>query len=120
VVSLLRSEMLEEAIEVMRLLWEGGTRSYHGKHYTVEKARVYTLPDEPPDVLISGFGPRSTRLAGRIGDGYCHTAPDPEKHLESIRRYVDAGFDEIYVQQIGPEQEGFFRFYEKEILPKLR
>jgi hypothetical protein len=46
--------------------------------------------------------------------------PDPEEHLESIRQYVDAGFDEIYVQQIGPEQEDFFRFYEKEILPKLR
>jgi hypothetical protein len=45
---------------------------------------------------------------------------DPEEHLESIRQYVEAGFDEIYVQQIGPEQEGFFRFYESEILPKLR
>ena len=73
-----RLEMLEEAIEVMRLLWEGDTRSHHGKHYTVENAHVYTLPDEPPDVLISGFGPKSTRLAGHIGDGYCHTAPDAE------------------------------------------
>jgi alkanesulfonate monooxygenase SsuD/methylene tetrahydromethanopterin reductase-like flavin-dependent oxidoreductase (luciferase family) len=36
------------------------------------------MPDEPPDVLISGFGPKSTRLAGRVGDGYCHTAPDAE------------------------------------------
>jgi hypothetical protein len=70
--------MLEEAIQVMRLLWEGGTKSHHGKHYRVENARIYTLPDEPPEVLISGFGPRATRLAGRIGDGYCHTAPDAE------------------------------------------
>jgi G6PDH family F420-dependent oxidoreductase len=46
--------------------------------------------------------------------------PDSEKHLESIRQYIVAGFDEIYVRQIGPEQEGFFRFYEKEILPELR
>jgi len=45
--------------------------------------------------------------------------PDSERHLEAIREYVDAGYDEVYVQQIGPEQEGFFRFYEKEILPKL-
>ena len=45
--------------------------------------------------------------------------PDPERHLEAIQEYIDAGYDEVYVQQIGPEQEGFFRFYEKEILPKL-
>jgi hypothetical protein len=46
--------------------------------------------------------------------------PDPEKHLQSIRQYIDAGFDEVYVQQIGSEQEGFFRFYESEVLPRLR
>lgn len=46
--------------------------------------------------------------------------PDPEKHLGQLRGYIDAGYDEVYVQQMGPEQEGFFRFYEKEILPKLR
>jgi G6PDH family F420-dependent oxidoreductase len=45
--------------------------------------------------------------------------PDPERHLEAIHQYIDAGYDEVYVQQIGPEQEGFFRFYEREILPKL-
>ena len=37
--------------------------------------------------------------------------PDPEKHLQQLRAYADAGYDEVYVQQIGPEQEGFFRFY---------
>ena len=46
--------------------------------------------------------------------------PDPERHLEAFREYIDAGYDEVYVLQIGPEQESFFRFYEKEILPKLR
>ena len=46
--------------------------------------------------------------------------PDPEKHLKQLQAYLDAGYDEVYVQQIGPEQEGFFGFYEKEILPKLR
>jgi alkanesulfonate monooxygenase SsuD/methylene tetrahydromethanopterin reductase-like flavin-dependent oxidoreductase (luciferase family) len=45
--------------------------------------------------------------------------PDPERHLEAIREYIDAGYDEVYVLQIGPEQQGFFWFYEKEILPKL-
>ena len=52
-----RLEMLEESIEVMRLLWQGGSQSHRGRHYTVENARLYTLPDEPPPVLVSGFGP---------------------------------------------------------------
>jgi len=46
--------------------------------------------------------------------------PDPERHLETIRQAAEAGYDEVYVQQIGPEQEAFFRFYEKEVLPGLR
>lgn len=45
--------------------------------------------------------------------------PDPEVHLEAINRFVEAGYDHVYVQQIGLEQEGFFRFYEREVLPKL-
>jgi G6PDH family F420-dependent oxidoreductase len=45
--------------------------------------------------------------------------PDPEVHLKAIRAYVDAGFDEVYVSQMGPDQEGMIRFYEREILPNL-
>src|SRR4051812_46259367 len=73
-----RLEMLEEAIELIRLLWQGGMRSHRGRHYLVENARIYTLPPEPPPILVSGFGPKATRLAGRVGDGYCLTTPDPE------------------------------------------
>jgi len=43
--------------------------------------------------------------------------PDPERHVASIQKYVDAGYDEIYVTQVGPDQEGFLRFYEREVLP---
>ena len=46
--------------------------------------------------------------------------PDPERHMENIRQPADAGYDEVYVQQVGPEQEAFFRFYEREVLPGLR
>jgi G6PDH family F420-dependent oxidoreductase len=195
-----RLEMLEEAIEVIRLLWEGGTKDFGGRHYTVENARIYTLPDEPPPILVSGFGPKSIRLAGRVGDGYMNVAPDeeqlslfrssgggekpahgafkvcygqdeaecvrtahrtwpneglpgelaqvlptpthyeqavelvteemiqesmpcgpdPEPHREMIRQYERAGYDEVYVQQIGTGHEEFFRLYEREILPEFR
>jgi len=45
--------------------------------------------------------------------------PDPDKHLEEIRSFSDAGFDHVYIHQVGPDQEGFFRFYQREIAPKL-
>src|SRR5687767_5005731 len=56
----IRLEMLEEAVEIMRGLWTGENFSHHGKHYTVENARIYTLPEQPVEVLISGFGPKAT------------------------------------------------------------
>ncbi|MEV4582833.1 LLM class F420-dependent oxidoreductase [Nonomuraea jabiensis] len=195
-----RLEMLEEAIEVMRRLWSGELTTHRGTHYSVDSARLYTLPDQPPPVYISGFGEKSVRLAGRIGDGYICTGPaadlvklfresggagkptqgglkvcyaedeaaarktvhrlwptqgikgeasqllplprhfeqlaemvseedatastpcgpDPEVHVQAIQKYVDAGFDEIYISQIGTEQDAFFEFYAREVLPRLR
>ena len=191
-----RLEMLEEAVEVIRLLWQGGQRSHHGRHYTVENARVYDLPGEPPPILVSGFGPKAIELAGRIGDGFCTTAPDKDaieqyrsaggngpvhagtkvcfmdseekaletvlrlwpneglpgelaqvlptpahfeqacelitgehiaspvgpdldKHVEALQEYADAGVDELFVQQIGPEQDTFFTTWTREVLPRF-
>jgi G6PDH family F420-dependent oxidoreductase len=193
-----RREMLEEAVEVIRLLWQGGPQSHHGTHYQVEHARIYDLPEEPPPILVSGFGPEATRLAAKIGDGYCTTSPDAElislyreeggtgpvqaaakfcfmedeeearetvhrlwpntalpgelaqilptpehfeqasevltvekvaesvpcgpdleQHAESIEQYRDAGVDELFVQQIGPDADGFFETWAKTLLPRF-
>ena len=194
-----RQEMLEEAIEVMRLLWQGGLQSHRGKHYVLDTARLYTLPDEPPPIVMAVGGPKSAELAGRIADGLVGTSPDqasmrafeaaggrgkprygeltvcwakseaegkrtahkvwanaglpsalhwelplpshfeaaaelvdedslaeeivcgpdPEKHLEQIRTFVDAGYDHVCIHQVGPDQTGFMRFYAREVLPKL-
>lgn len=46
--------------------------------------------------------------------------PDPAAHVELITSFAKAGFDELYLHQIGPDQEGFFRFYEREIAPAIR
>jgi G6PDH family F420-dependent oxidoreductase len=73
-----RIAMLEEAVEVIRALWTGETVSHDGRYYRVEHAKLFTLPDEPPPVLVSGFGPKSVDLAARIGDGYVTTMPDAE------------------------------------------
>jgi hypothetical protein len=45
--------------------------------------------------------------------------PDPERHLEAIRAYEQAGYDHVWVHQIGRDQESFFRFYGEQILPRL-
>jgi G6PDH family F420-dependent oxidoreductase len=76
--SSVRREMLAEAVDIMRLLWKGGQQSCYGDYYTVEQAEIFTLPEKPPPIIVSGFGPHSTQLAGMIGDGYMNTSPDAE------------------------------------------
>lgn len=194
-----RLEMLEEALEVMRKLWSGKLVTHRGEFYTVDTARLYTLPEEPVSVYMSAFGPKATALAARQADGLIQVAPspetiadfrrgadkpvqgglkvcwarseaearrvaherwpnealageapqllplprhfeqltgglvtedmvarqvacgpDPKTHLAAIRPYLDAGVDEVYVCQVGEDQEGFFSFYAEEVLPRLR
>ncbi len=45
--------------------------------------------------------------------------PDPEPYVDAFRRYADAGFDEVALTQIGPDQDGFFRFYESELRSRI-
>lgn len=194
-----RLEMLEEAVQVMRMLFSGDEVSHHGKHYTVENARLYTVPDAPVPIDISGFGPAATELAGRIGDGFVTMGPDADAvarfrragggtkpvrgglkvcwgtdreealrtahrlwateqlpgelaqvlptprhmeqaselvpaervarnvtcgddvdaHLAALTAFHEAGFDAVYVNQIGADQRGFFDFYRTKVLPQL-
>jgi G6PDH family F420-dependent oxidoreductase len=193
-----RLEMLEEAVAVIRTLWRGGMQDHRGRHYTVQNARIYDLPDEPPPIHVSGFGPKAVRLAARIADGYVTTMPDAEliylyrseggtgpiqagtkvcfgpdeaqarktahrlwpneglpgelaqvlpapahfeqvcelvsqdmvaeavpcgpdldRHVEALEAYADAGVDELFVQQIGPDQDAFFDTWAAEVLPRF-
>jgi coenzyme F420-dependent glucose-6-phosphate dehydrogenase len=45
--------------------------------------------------------------------------PDPERHAEQIRRYADAGYDHVFVHQVGPDQSGGLAFYANEVLPRV-
>jgi coenzyme F420-dependent glucose-6-phosphate dehydrogenase len=73
-----RIEMLEEAVQVMRLLWRGGEQTHRGKHYTVDHARVYTLPNSEIDVYVAAAQPKAAELGGRIGDGFISTSPNSD------------------------------------------
>ena len=73
-----RLDMLEEAVQVLRTLWQGGMQTHRGKHYTVENARVYDLPDEPISIAVAAAQPLAAELAGRIGDGLITVSADKE------------------------------------------
>ncbi len=193
-----RLEMLEEAVALIRELWTGKVVTTEGKHYKVDHARIYNLPESPPEIYVSGFGPKATDLAARIGDGYINTSPDgdllerfkqasggkpaqagakvafaptreegwghahrlwpnaglpgemaqilptpehfeqasqlvteemtreavvagnePADHLEQVQTYADAGYDELYIANMGPHALEMIAFYGERILPKL-
>jgi G6PDH family F420-dependent oxidoreductase len=193
-----RLEMLAEAVNVMRQLWTGEVVTHHGDHYVVERARLYTLPEEPPPVLVSAFGPKAADAAATLADGFITTkpdeenlaryrdaggkgiaqagmkacfaptiddaakliheiwptsgvsgelsqelpmpahfeqaaenvrpeelakatpcGPDPEPYVKAVNEYRDAGIDELFVSQIGPDVEGFLRFWREEVTPRL-
>lgn len=195
-----RLEMLEEALQIIRRLLTGEQISHHGKHYTVENARLYTVPDEPVPIDVSAFGPQPAEVAARIGDGLITMMPDasvverfrrgggganpvygglkvcwgadereavrtahrlwaneqlpgelpqvlptprhfeqaselvtedrvagsvpcgedPDAHVKALSEFAEAGFDTVYVNQIGKDQQGFFDFYRAKVLPALR
>ncbi len=70
-----RHEMLAEAVEIIRALWAGGTVTYRGKHFDVESAKVWDLPETAPPIGIAVSGPASCRLAGRHADAMIATEP---------------------------------------------
>jgi coenzyme F420-dependent glucose-6-phosphate dehydrogenase len=82
-----RLEMLEEAIEVMRLLWQGDYQTHRGKHYTVENLRIFDLPGEPIEVAVAAMQPKAARLAGRVGDALINVAPGKE----IVREFEEGG-----------------------------
>lgn len=196
----IRQDMLEEAVEVIRLLWKGEQQSHYGEYFTVEDARIYTLPKKLPLILIAAGGPNAAKLAARIGDGligasseasfaktfkesggqkkplysemtvcwakdeaearrtayerwpitafkggilaelpqpadFEHVAemvteddvaqgvvcgPDPELYIKKLQEYFNAGYDHVWLHQVGEDQEGFFRFFEREIQPRMK
>ena len=194
-----RLEMLEEAVDVIRELWQGEPVTRRGPHYTVDTARIYTRPDEPPPIYVSAFGPKALEVAARIGDGYIGTQDDPElvqgfkeksggkpsqggakvawadtedegvdhahrlwrnsgvpgelsqvlpspqhfeqaselvtrestaesvvagndvdRHVEQLKSYLDAGYDEVYVANMGPHYLEMIEAYGRDVLPQLR
>lgn len=84
-----RHEMFREALEIIRLLWEGEYCSYEGRHLKLEDARVFDLPDPLPRIAVAIGGRSGAEIAADLGDGIFATDPDPAL----VGAYRDAGGD---------------------------
>jgi G6PDH family F420-dependent oxidoreductase len=84
-----RHEMLGEAIDVLRHLWDGGFVSHRGPWFTVEDARIYDVPEDPIPIAVAASGPASIRLAVEVADGIVATEPQPEL----VHQWRDSGGD---------------------------
>ncbi|MEO3764157.1 LLM class F420-dependent oxidoreductase [Streptomyces sp. B8F3] len=85
-----RHEMLEEAVGIIRDLFGGGHVTRHGKHFSVDSARLWDLPDRPPPIGIAVSGEQSCALAGRLADVVIATEPRAGL-LESFDRHGGEG-----------------------------
>lgn len=85
----IRLDMLREAIQIIGLLWGGGTQSYRGEHFRLDDARLYTLPDEPPKICVAVSGGLSVSVAAEHADGIIAVEPNGDL----VSSYSEAGGD---------------------------
>jgi G6PDH family F420-dependent oxidoreductase len=77
-IAALRHGMLEEAVEIIRELWTGGSVTYRGEYFDVESAKVWDLPETNPPIGIAVSDPSSCRMAGGLADVMIAVEPRPE------------------------------------------
>jgi G6PDH family F420-dependent oxidoreductase len=82
-----RHEMLGEAVEIIRALWEGGYVNYQGEHFTVEAAKIWDLPDEEIPLGLAVSGRESATMAGELADLVIATEPK----AELVGMFAEAG-----------------------------
>ncbi|MFB7909862.1 TIGR03557 family F420-dependent LLM class oxidoreductase [Kitasatospora sp. NPDC056076] len=73
-----RQAMLDEAVQIIRALFDGGFVTRRGRYFDVDGARLWDLPDRPPPIGVAVSGPDSCELAGRLADLVIAVEPDPE------------------------------------------
>jgi G6PDH family F420-dependent oxidoreductase len=194
-----RHEVFREALQIIRLLWQGGYQSFEGKYLRLEDARVFDLPEALPEIIVAAGGPAAAGIAAELGDGLFGTepkaalvsayrsaggggprygevplawapdegtaakavlgtsrwaltgwkvmselpnpvnfeaatttvrvedikgqfacGPEPERHIEQVKRFADAGFDHLVLMNAGPDPDGFIDFYQRELAGALK
>jgi alkanesulfonate monooxygenase SsuD/methylene tetrahydromethanopterin reductase-like flavin-dependent oxidoreductase (luciferase family) len=81
---------MEEQIDLMRTVWQGGMQEHHGEFYDVDRFEMSPAPPGPVPILIGGDSEVALRRAARIGDGWMGTLyglDDLRTHLERLQGY---------------------------------
>lgn len=204
-----RLERLAESIEIIQQLFTGKVVKYRSKHFNVESAKLYTLPETPPPIYVATAGPIQSYRTGKMTDGLItvgapdekirmlidrfekgareagkdpstmpkiiqlHVSwaesmdvatenalkewpnggmafpkadirnpedfeamaklvrpenyknrvlitPDLDEHAAHVQHFIDLGFTEVYIHNVGRNQEAFIEAYGKAVLPKLK
>jgi G6PDH family F420-dependent oxidoreductase len=205
----IRSAMLFEAIEVISKLFSGKVVKHDGEYFTLESARLYTIPEQPVPIYVATAGPVNAKRTGKYADGIITVGAADEKismlwdkfregareagkdasamrtqlqvhmswadsqqeaeeqavrewpnggmpfpkqdiknpedfanmaklvrlenfkdrmlisadldeHLAALQGYVDMGFDDIYLHNVGRNQEAFIRAFGENVIPRLK
>lgn len=61
----IRVEELDEALQIIKLMWTEESATFEGKHYRVKEARCEPKPDPIPNIMIGAFRPKMLRLTAR-------------------------------------------------------
>jgi len=83
-------ELMDEALDIIRRLWDGETIARGHKHFKTKNAKLHTRPDSPPPLYVSAFHEGSAKVAAKYGDGVW-TLGDPEQAPKVIETYKGAG-----------------------------
>nr|WP_281388815.1 TIGR03557 family F420-dependent LLM class oxidoreductase [Nocardiopsis algeriensis] len=104
-----RHEMLHEALQIIRMLWSGGYHSFEGQYLDLDDARVFDLPETPPQIIVAASGGRSAELAAELGDGLFANAPEKEV-VDAYTRAGGSGprYNEVPLA-VGPDTETALR-----------
>jgi hypothetical protein len=92
-----RLEMLQEAIMTIRRMFTGELVTHRGKHYDSDTARLYTLPDRPPPIYMSGFGNKAAELAGFL---------TPRRSLRALNSYRSGKSHQARLEIMSPTTHG--------------
>jgi len=92
-----RLDRLVESIEIIRKLFSGRVIKHAGTYFNVESARLYTLPKNPPPILVATSGPLMSERTGRLADGIITVGASDEKIRSLMGRFekgaLEAGKD---------------------------
>jgi F420-dependent oxidoreductase-like protein len=83
-----RMDILEEGVQVVRMLTTQDRSTFHGKHFQLENAACNPKPIQPrPRIWVGGNGEKRTlRIAARHADGWNtpYTSPEEFKRLQGV------------------------------------